>query len=283
MTNSEQNQSLSLFDHEMQRVIEEMNKKMEILQREVDRQALVVARMKANREAWLNEHDKATHQTTARNIADYKREIYCPKGEIDYDPQKGRILRATSDIEEAEVILVEDAVVYTYDREHEIYRPNLGFLFNTWCIVKAMATLNGDQLALIEDMANSKQEQIDFFAEKLAELRQQGISALPHSTPKIEANLIGICQTNAFQCKLEDGSKARGIFPLAAILSHSCHPNSCHKIIDGRLFMQAMIPIAAGQEITHSYIEDFTPQSRRQQIFWEQFGFICRCEACNKR
>lgn len=41
----------------------------------------------------------------------------------------------------------------------------------------------------------------------------------------------GILEVNAFEAKTSKGHKVRGVFPNAAILSHSCAPNTAHSVL----------------------------------------------------
>lgn len=74
------------------------------------------------------------------------------------------------------------------------------------------------------------------------------------------------------------------VYPLASLFNHSCSPN-VHKIfIDGKLILIVQRPIEAGSQIFDNYGYSFTNMDKkfRQQQLYEQFNFLCDCEACEK-
>lgn len=46
----------------------------------------------------------------------------------------------------------------------------------------------------------------------------------------------GILEVNSFEAKTAKGHKVRGIYPNAAILAHSCRPNTSHSILASKDF-----------------------------------------------
>lgn len=44
----------------------------------------------------------------------------------------------------------------------------------------------------------------------------------------------GILEVNSFEAKTAKGHKIRGIYPNAAILAHSCVPNTTHSILPSK-------------------------------------------------
>jgi SET domain-containing protein len=68
-----------------------------------------------------------------------------------------------------------------------------------------------------------------------------------------------------------DGSSRRN---LARYVNHACRPNAEFKLVRGRLILHACRAIAAGDEITCDYGEDYF------DLFIAPIG--CRCAACSR-
>ena len=87
--------------------------------------------------------------------------------------------------------------------------------------------------------------------------------------------------------------KAAGCFPAGALLNHSCAPNCSlsYSLTDGGVAgspgdrchvqtIRALVDIAAGEELLHSYVEIATPYSERSRNLTDAYGFECRCKLC---
>jgi len=73
-----------------------------------------------------------------------------------------------------------------------------------------------------------------------------------------------------------------GLYPLAALINHSCDPN-CVAIFDGReVFIRAIEDIPEGSEISISYIETASSRDQRQSELKSSFFFKCKCNRCSK-
>jgi len=76
-----------------------------------------------------------------------------------------------------------------------------------------------------------------------------------------------------------------GVFPLAAMCNHACDANCAYAVdADGStLYLQATRPIAAGDELTLSYVaclgETRSTRARRDALK-RSFGFDCACPRC---
>ena len=63
---------------------------------------------------------------------------------------------------------------------------------------------------------------------------------------------VGLLWTNSFSCKDSEGM---AIFPVFSIVSHSCLPNASPILLQShRMALEAKTDIAAGEEITISYV-----------------------------
>jgi hypothetical protein len=75
-----------------------------------------------------------------------------------------------------------------------------------------------------------------------------------------------------------------GLFPLQAMLNHSCEPNvSLQKgeddEDDGRVVATVAAPVAAGTELCNAYIDVELPLAARRRELRE-YGFVCVCARC---
>ncbi|KAK9836667.1 hypothetical protein WJX74_005563 [Apatococcus lobatus] len=76
-------------------------------------------------------------------------------------------------------------------------------------------------------------------------------------------------------------SVGRVLFLQASFFNHSCHPNCyVHRNPTGATII-AMQPIAVGQELTISYIDEQLPQAARMLALQRDFFFRCNCSRCS--
>lgn len=72
-------------------------------------------------------------------------------------------------------------------------------------------------------------------------------------------------------------------FPLQSCMNHSCRPNAKafkrEEDRDGQATIIALQPIAKGEEITISYIDEDLPFEARQALLAD-YGFRCGCSKC---
>ncbi|THW04194.1 SET domain-containing protein [Aureobasidium pullulans] len=101
-------------------------------------------------------------------------------------------------------------------------------------------------------------------------------------TDSLAARIINIWRTNSYM--LDDGIDLdyAGIGPIAARLNHSCIPNvyTAYNSTSGYITVQAIQPIAAGDELCTAYIngaDKLRSERRAQLCMW---GFECTCIAC---
>ncbi|OQR88308.1 hypothetical protein ACHHYP_20314 [Achlya hypogyna] len=73
-----------------------------------------------------------------------------------------------------------------------------------------------------------------------------------------------------------------GCFPWGAMINHSCLYNCFTTFAPKTHVMQlrAVRHIAAGEEITHAYVDVALPSSKRQRQLQAQYHFACACERC---
>lgn len=78
-------------------------------------------------------------------------------------------------------------------------------------------------------------------------------------------------------------AEIKGVFPLHAMLNHSCRPNAVYVSLPGTTSMclKTLRAVQAGEELTVSYISNFLPVGLRQKILSDRYGFSCCCELCS--
>ncbi|CAM9587566.1 unnamed protein product, partial [Phaeothamnion confervicola] len=88
---------------------------------------------------------------------------------------------------------------------------------------------------------------------------------------------------NAHGLLLSDGSNASlgcGMFPLVAMLNHSCSPNCAFVFCPARMEVRVLRPVAAGEELTVAYIDLLQSTADRQRELLQSRHFECRCARC---
>nr|XP_040239449.1 SET domain-containing protein SmydA-8 isoform X2 [Anopheles coluzzii] len=94
--------------------------------------------------------------------------------------------------------------------------------------------------------------------------------------------LSAILDTNCYEIRLpEQHVKVRGLYPLGAMLSHDCRPNTKH-YFDDRLHMVlvATVDIPAGGVIHASYTQPLLGTVQRRLALRQAKCFDCCCERC---
>jgi len=97
-------------------------------------------------------------------------------------------------------------------------------------------------------------------------------------------HIITNSYTNDFSHTFPSGNQVHLMFPLTAMLNHSCFPNiarSIHHTASGfKMRVVASRPIKAGSQIFNSYIDILDPVQVRKKHLEETKNMICRCERC---
>ncbi|KAJ8680670.1 hypothetical protein QAD02_016457 [Eretmocerus hayati] len=102
--------------------------------------------------------------------------------------------------------------------------------------------------------------------------------------------LCGIVDVNAFELRApcaSSGAKSvgppilRGLFPGAALMSHSCRPTG-HVAVDGefRITIHAATPINVSEPVTFNYTSSLLGTVERQEHLQEGKYFRCECNTC---
>ncbi|KZC05302.1 PREDICTED: protein msta, isoform B-like [Dufourea novaeangliae] len=119
------------------------------------------------------------------------------------------------------------------------------------------------------------------------ELLQRNVTNPPSEEElKLMRRVCGAFNTNAFETvSVQDkdhSSSLRGLYPMGALQNHCCAPNTRHHF-DGeqRLYVNASLPIAAGEELTMSYTSLFWDTTLRRQFLNVTKHFACACKRCS--
>ena len=102
-----------------------------------------------------------------------------------------------------------------------------------------------------------------------------------HNNHRGEKNpLSNIVRSNGYP--LGPGSDVGAVFAHVSRFNHSCAPNAKHawNAALGHQTVYAIRPVAAGQEITLSYLQGGTFAERQRELK-SLFGFTCACELCS--
>ena len=116
--------------------------------------------------------------------------------------------------------------------------------------------------------------------DKLSQDDRRTFLSLHNNEPDPSYPLTGIVKTNALP--LGTDASEGGLFPQASRINHACVPNCQHTWNDniGEETIHAVRPISKGEEITISYADIGTFESRRRHLK-RSFGFDCTCELCS--
>ncbi|XP_071541764.1 uncharacterized protein [Panulirus ornatus] len=93
-------------------------------------------------------------------------------------------------------------------------------------------------------------------------------------------HLCGVFDTNAFVVSLGKDRMGRALFPLGAIMNHSCVPNTQHWYKEGVLTVRAVTDIPEGAPITNTYTPTLWGTHARAAHLAASKLFTCRCERC---
>ena len=122
---------------------------------------------------------------------------------------------------------------------------------------------------------------------------RRGLQKLKRKLPKAEGVvdegvfLAAAVNTNAHGILSGGGSGhavGLGLFPLVALLNHSCDPNMAFEYqfaaAAPHMAVRALRPVGAGQELCVSYVDLLESTPRRRQRLQREKGFRCVCERC---
>lgn len=102
---------------------------------------------------------------------------------------------------------------------------------------------------------------------------------IPSATEAVE--MICLLRTNTFSISTGDGlTCGAGVYPIAAMLNHSCVPNCCVSFAGRVLAVHCVRPVCADEPLTIAYVDPLCGLAQRRAALREQYLFDCRCAAC---
>ena len=105
--------------------------------------------------------------------------------------------------------------------------------------------------------------------------------------PHLQAGVGGVIQPllrviNTRHPSGDLSAHGEALYPLHACINHSCQPNAKQipGEVDGRVLLQALRDIPAGEPISISYVDKKKSKEDRRLQLLTTFGFDCQCELC---
>lgn len=128
--------------------------------------------------------------------------------------------------------------------------------------------------ALLESKHDASWLTVEWYASVLARLH---INAFRVDIPRLDMPLT----LDALAQQSQHGS-GTAVYMLPSLLNHSCEPNvdALWRDGDATLTLAARRDIAAGEELSITYIDADLPVAERRQMLHHGYGFNCRCPAC---
>lgn len=225
--------------------------------------------------------------------------------------QAGELLFATSPSIQANVDKVKELWKSRFNDDHSTERRGLLEACTEEVLVQAMlAEASNDVVASFMCLVGtSSSGTLD--VPSLDVLNVQNGASIHHaggkerSTPTTRDDLLRVIRHNAFgpdglqsydhveriwRSECEQGGfgenddylppRLLGIYPLAAMLNHSCVANAVRVYAGDIMLVHASSDIAQGQEIVWSYLPPTWSHDQRVQTLQNLHGFVCKCTRC---
>jgi tetratricopeptide (TPR) repeat protein len=188
-------------------------------------------------------------------------------------PLHGRGLFATRDIKAGEILYAEKATLMPNQ-----YEPS-----------RASAALYAMMVRQLYDNPSLAGPVLSLYA---GEYPRSGVEGtVVDGVPVVDVFLVESIRTkNCFSAPLstlEDtkpktpaGRMAKGLWPHASYMNHSCVPNSMRAFLGDLLVSRATRDVVAGEELFHQYVPVKALSDVRQAQFQAGWGFTCQCALC---
>mmetsp|Transcript_1500 Transcript_1500/g.3602 ORF Transcript_1500/g.3602 Transcript_1500/m.3602 type:complete len:455 (+) Transcript_1500:170-1534(+) len=99
----------------------------------------------------------------------------------------------------------------------------------------------------------------------------------------IVAKLIFQIRTNAIEIERGGDRAACGLSAWVGYTNHSCDPSAVVQVSEeGRVCLTALRDIAAGEEVTISYIDRTASYQERRETLQKHYAFTCVCPRCDQ-
>ncbi|XP_053678254.1 SET domain-containing protein SmydA-8-like [Anopheles nili] len=108
------------------------------------------------------------------------------------------------------------------------------------------------------------------------------VLGLKQYTDEMVLQVSAILDTNCYEIRLPNQHvKVRGLYPLGAMLSHDCRPNTRHYFDEQwRMVLVAAVDIPAGATIHASYTQPLLGTLHRRLALKQAKCFDCACDRC---
>jgi len=191
------------------------------------------------------------------------------RSSLDVTPDRGRILRATDDVPAGEILIAEPYLLRVPPREECETWPE------AWRQVAAFAARPAEERAMMLELHDAHTARRGTYAALARDALARGLDL--GAEPEEAATFLGILRTNGFgNCP----GGTLSVYPAIAMIAHDCAP-SCDRFVEGdTLFVQARRDLAAGDEITISYVPPNRPDAVRLTLLRARYGFVCGCSLC---
>ena len=94
------------------------------------------------------------------------------------------------------------------------------------------------------------------------------------------SHALGIIDVNGYDVPLEE-TEITGIYYLAAMMEHSCYPNTKYKYSSShQITVKAVVDIHEGEHITNAYTKLLQGTVERRTDLLENKYFVCCCKRC---
>lgn len=121
------------------------------------------------------------------------------------------------------------------------------------------------------------------------DLLKRNVTNLPDEEQmQLMRRTCDIFNTNSFEVVVvssrnkDHTTSLRGLYAMGAFQNHCCVPNTRHHFDDQQqMYVSAVLPIAAGEEITMSYTDLLWDTSSRRQFLKATKCFSCNCNRCS--
>ena len=195
----------------------------------------------------------------------------------------GRVLVAGRDFEVGDLVLRESPLVWFSDTQNLIVK-----------FLSEMTETDREDMLSMFHFDSSQETTHESCKRSMTQLAEEahrlhGIWQRKHQNEQISSELIfkclSIANLNAHSFYPNDSEPNRAaLFPAAAIISHSCRPNTIYAIEQSCIEYYAARPIRCGEEITSTYLSwsdlvTCTTAQRREKLLASK-DFVCLCARC---
>ncbi|MHC4832171.1 MAG: SET domain-containing protein [Planctomycetota bacterium] len=226
------------------------------------------------RRSFRTEREAAFSRLSATTISGRLEELEAAPVRIDRIEGRGRALCAEERFQAGDVVLVEPALVFASTRDGETPRQ--------FDLVRAIAEMSPERLPLVETLHNAHVQDPERLEGDMSRWLAKQEGAWMETPLEQLLHWAGIVATNCFGSRDHAGEKIMAIYPIGAMLSHSCTPNVRAYHEDATICFQALRAIDPGEEITHSYVNTTRNDAERIVDLFRRYRFLCNCGRCTR-